>query len=417
MNLNYRIIKHLLWISGLLLSLMLGSLAVRNYLYALPVAEGNLRGIALSISSSVEALSRRDPSLNILHELKNNDIAFFSVIDENGVQVFHSNHELEGTVAEDFDFRPDSYPDGYYEDRLVLGTGEIAFEFACPLHFSDRTFILRLVLHTYRADAIVRRARMGMIVIFSLMAASWIMGIFIYRLAVRAERQRKEMERKENLARLGTMGAVLAHEVRNPLAGIKGYAQLLEERLPDDEKKSFAGLIVTEALRLERLVNDLLAYAREDRSEPVPVKAADIVRDVLDLVENTASDMKIEIRADVDDKLVILGDRDRIIQILLNLVQNAVQSMPDGGIAGILAFRSGSTAIIEVTDTGTGMDKDIIESIFEPFYTTKARGSGFGLALSRKYAEEMKGEIRVISSKGQGSSFRLVLPAGRTQRG
>lgn len=389
---------------------MLGSFAVRNYLYAIPVAEGNLRGTALSLSSSIEAMALKDPSLDILHQLRSSDIAFFSVINEKGIQIFHSNHELEGTVSEDFDFSPDSYPDGYSEARLILGTGEETFEFAYPLHFPDRTLMLRLVLHAYRADAIARRARMGMIVIFSLMTAAWIMGIFIYRLAIMADRQRKEMERQENLARLGTMGAVLAHEVRNPLAGIKGYAQLLEENSENDEKKGFAGLIVTEALRLEKLVNDLLAYSRAEKPAVFPVKATEVINQTLNLVENAASDMKISIRTDVDDGLVFLGDRDRIMQILLNLFQNAIQAIPDGGVISIYAGKSGGIARLEVSDTGKGIDVDSIERIFEPFYTTKARGSGFGLAISRKYAEEMNGKLEVSCRRGKGSSFRLILP-------
>lgn len=409
MILHYRIIKHLLWISGLLISFMLGYFAVRNYLFAVPVAEGNLRGMALALSSSIESLALKDSSLDILHDLRSSDIAFFSVINRSGVQIFHSNHDLEGTIAEDFDFNPESYANGYSEARLVLGTGEDAFEFAYPLHFQDRTLMLRLVLHAYRADAIVRRARMGMIVIFSLMSAAWIMGIFIYRLALNAERQKKEMDKQENLARLGTMGAVLAHEVRNPLAGIKGYAQLLGEGLADKNKKEFAALIVTEALRLEKLVNDLLSYAKKERPVPTSVKASNVINQALNLVEGTFSS-KITIKTDLEPEITVLGDEDRLLQIMLNLIRNAIQAMPDKGLISISAKKTGSLVKIEVSDTGKGINENDIEKIFDPFFTTKARGSGFGLALSRKYAEEMNGKLTVSGNRKKGSAFRLTLP-------
>lgn len=413
MILHYRIIKHLLWISGLVISFMLGYFAVRNYLFAVPVAEGNLRGMALALSSSIESLARKDSSLDILHELRSSDIAFFSVINSTGIQIFHSNHELEGSIAEDFDFNPDSYTNGYSEARLVLGTGEDAFEFAYPLHFPDRTLMLRLVLHAYRADAIVKRAQMGMMAIFSLMAAAWIMGIFIYRLAINAENHRKEMDKQENLARLGTMGAVLAHEVRNPLAGIKGYAQLLGEGLADENKKEYATLIVTETLRLENLVNDLLAYAKKERPESLPVKAANIINQALNIAEGSLT-KKIRIKTDLEPDVAVMGDEDRLLQILLNLIRNAIQAMPDGGLINISAKKAGRFVSIEISDTGKGINPNDIVQIFEPFYTTKARGSGFGLAISRKYAEEMGGWLTASDTPGKGATFRLIIPsAGR----
>jgi len=407
---HYRIIKHLLWVSGLVISFMLGYFAIRNYLFAVPVAEGNLRGMALALSSSIESLALKDPSLDILHELRSSDIAFFSVINNTGVQIFHSNHELEGLKAENFDFSPDSCANGYSEARLVLGTGEDAFEFAYPLHFPDRTMMLRLVLHAYRADAIVRRAQMGMIAIFSLMAAAWIMGFFIYRLAINAEKQRKEMDKQENLARLGTMGAVLAHEVRNPLAGIKGYAQLLGEGFADESKKEFASLIVMEALRLEKLVNDLLAYVKKERSDALPVKAVNVINQALNLLGSTLS-LKISIETNLEPDVAVMGDEDRLLQIMLNMIRNSVQAMPDGGLISIYVKRTGRFVRIEVSDTGRGINENDIEKIFEPFFTTKARGSGFGLAISRKYAEEMGGKLTASDNVRNGASFTLVLPA------
>jgi two-component system sensor histidine kinase HydH len=133
-----------------------------------------------------------------------------------------------------------------------LGTGEKVYESNAPIHVKGRTLALRLALHTYRTDNVVRSAHIGLAVLVSLMAAAWAMGLFLHRFALREEAHRREMARNEHLAKLGRMGAVIAHEIRNPLAGLKGYAQLLLEKTAAGEDRQFAGLIVRQVLRLEQ---------------------------------------------------------------------------------------------------------------------------------------------------------------------
>ena len=133
-----------------------------------------------------------------------------------------------------------------------------------PLHLPGETLVLRLVLHTWQADQIINRARTGATILLTLTAGAWVLGFLLVRLLKRDARRREQMARQEQMARLGELGAVLAHEVRTPLAGIKGYAQLLGERITDERSRRFAALIAQEAVRLEGLVNDLLDYARQD---------------------------------------------------------------------------------------------------------------------------------------------------------
>lgn len=403
---NFRIVNRMLFVTGVMVSCMLGYFAVNNYVSAFPLAEGYLRGLALAFSSTIESLARKDQSLDALHDLKSPDIAFFSLIDSSGVQVFHSNHELEGLSVDDFDYAPESYADGFSEARLELGTGEEAYEFACSLHGLDKTYILRLVLHTFRADTVLNMARIVMVSIFSLMAVAWLMCLFIYRLSVNADRQREEMTRRENLARIGTMGAVLAHEVRNPLAGIKGYAQLLDERVSAAEEKQFLSLIVAESLRLEKLVNDLLAYSREDESGLKIVDASEIIRLAVRIAEIP---QEVSVEEIIHDNILVYADRDKMMQILLNIILNAVQAMPGGGKIVITCTKHGGSVQIDVSDTGQGVKKEDEEKIFDPFFTTKARGSGFGLAISKKYAEGMGGGLIYLSRSSNGSCFRIIL--------
>lgn len=262
---------------GILLSILLGYFAIHNYRAALPLAEENLRGSAYALSATIEALARQDRSLDLLRGVQSPDIAFFTVVTPDGILRYHTNIELIGTSALDARYRIALASNRFQETRLKLGTGEEVFEFTTPLHLPTQTLALRLVLHTYRADAVVRRAKVETGLLLAMLAVGWVLGVVLYRFACRSERHHQEMAERVHLAQLGTMGAVLAHEVRNPLAGIKGYAQLLVEQLPDDQNKKFADLIVGESIRLEGLVSDLLMYAKQEPPELAVVELTEVV--------------------------------------------------------------------------------------------------------------------------------------------
>lgn len=410
------ILKIWLFATGLILSILLEFFAIRNYHLAIPMADENLRGLALSLSSTIESIAMKDKTLKLLESLQSPDIAFFSVMDKEGLQVFHSNSDLIGLKAEDFNAASDLFSNGYSEARIILGTGEEAYEFIYPIHIPDSPLLLRLVMHAYRADTIVRRAKIGVIVIFSMLGIGWIFGLLLYTMSVKAESQRKAIDEKQNLARLGTMGAVLAHEVRNPLAGIKGYAQLLSEKLKDTDIKAFSELIVKEAIRLESLVNDLLEYARSEKTEIFDFHLKEAMIHAISLIENEASQKNIIIDKTVGDNILVSGNRDKFIQVILNIARNAIQAMPEGGSLFFKTVKLKTEAEIRIRDTGPGIDKDDQDKIFEPFYTTKARGSGFGLAISKKHMEEMNGKINVNNKPGEGCTFRLVLSSPKKEK-
>jgi len=405
------------FVSGLVLSLFLVVFAVGNYRGAIPIAEGQLRGLALSLSAAIEPLAARDPSFAALSTFHARDIAYFSLIDSSGVQRFHSNPKLIGTRVEDRRYAGIFRNAGIAEAKVRLGTGEEVYEFNSPLHLPGQTLALRLVLHSYRADAVVRRARIGMVVLFSLLVAAWVMGGLLYRYARREERHRQEMARRERLAQLGEMGAVIAHEVRNPLSGIKGYAQLLQERLGDDEASGFAGIIVDESIRLESLVNDLLLYCRREPREQAVLEVAGVLARCRTVVASGAERSGIVIDGQIDDSLAVKADGDRLEQLFLNLIANGLQAMPEGGRLTLIARRKGRRAEIAITDTGPGIAEGNRERIFEPFFTTRARGSGLGLAICNKIVEEAGGTIAMTSEPGKGATFTVELPLAEEPRG
>lgn len=398
---------------GLLLSVLLSYFAVHNYRAALPLAEETLRGSAYALSATVEALALQNQSLDLLRGVQSPDIAFFAVVTPDGILRYHTNAELIGTAAHDAQYRIVLASNRSQETRLKLGTGEEVFEFTTPLHLPAQTLALRLVLHTYRADAVVRRAKVETVLLFAMLAVGWVLGAILYRFAQRSELHRQEMAKQEHLAQLGTMGAVLAHEVRNPLAGVKGYAQLLVEQLADNQNKKYADLIVGESIRLEGLVSDLLLYAKQEPPELTMVDLTEVVAHAADLVQQQAVASRVRLERHGYGDCRALVDRDRLCQVLLNLLQNAILAMPDGGVLTTSVSRHIQTLTLSINDTGHGIALEDIDRVFDPFFTRRARGSGIGLAVCKKYVEAMGGRIAVTSRPGTGSSFRITLPSIR----
>jgi two-component system sensor histidine kinase HydH len=400
--------KKLLLLGGLLLSAALIWFTVGNYLSSRPIAEENLRGLALSLTSAIANIALHDPSLRSLDTFQSHDIAFFTIVDRKGLYRFHTNPDLVNTLVQG-DMPTPKLLDGTISDaRITLRTGEDAFEFNAPLYLPRETLALRLTLHTYRADTVIRRARLNMIVLFALLAAGWLLALALYRFTRREEQHQLEMARRESLAQLGEMGAMLAHEIRNPLAGIKGYAQVIEKKPQDERNGGFALRIVSETLRLETLVNELLSYAKSDREALIPLDLTAVVFHAASLLQQEADLLHIKIICECQEQILINGNHDRLTQVMLNVAKNAIQAMPDGGAVRITAGIDGRQAIVTVSDNGFGVSQENLSRIFEPFFTTKARGTGLGLALCRKIIEEHGGKIAVQSVVGKGTSVSIT---------
>ena len=408
--------RKILLLGAILLSAALTWFTVNNYMSARPIAEENLRGLALSVTAAIENIALHDPALRSLDTFQTHDIAFFALIDRKGMYRFHTNPDLIGTPLQGT-VSLATLKDGVISnERITLLTGENAYEFNAPLYLPKETLALRLTLHTYRADTVIRRARLNMIVFFTLLAAGWILALTLYRFTRREEQHQLEMARRERLAQLGEMGAMLAHEIRNPLAGIKGYAQIIEKNPRDERNGGFAQRIVSETLRLETLVNELLSYAKSDRESMVTLNFTAVVSHAVALLQSEAEQLQIKIIYDCQENILVYGNQDRLTQLLLNVVKNALQAMPDGGTVRIKAGIEGRHATVRVSDNGPGISQEDLSRIFEPFFTTKARGTGLGLALCRKIVEEHKGKITVQTVVGEGTAVTITFPIRKNRQ-
>ncbi len=221
-------------------------------------------------------------------------------------------------------------------------------------------------------------------------------------------------ESARHLTALGSMAATLAHEIRNPLGAMKGLTQLAQEDLPGDHKtQSLMSTVVREAERLEQLVTDLLSFARPRDPQ---ISQFDIMRTLSDV--RTVLQPKLEaarIRLDIassSDGLVIHSDESGLRQILLNVLLNAMDStLPEGAITvRVRRDEKAHALIVEVDDSGPGLGNRDPEELFQPFATTKTKGTGLGLPISRQIAERLGGSLQLANRPGGGARCMLSLP-------
>ena len=373
-----------------------------------PLAAENLRGAGLSISAAIEQLAVADGSFRSLARYTTPDIAYFALINKQGIVIFHTNSVLIGQPFPNADQQSTS--SGISENRERLGTGEEVYLLRTKLHTNHDEYLLVLALHTYRADQVIRRAKTGVTVISGLTVALWGLTLFVILMLRREERHHMEMQRREELARLGELGAVMAHEIRTPLASIKGYAQLMETAEDLEQSRHYADRVVSQSLRMESLVKDLLFFAREDRGSRQPADLAALVRDSVVMLLMEADSSRVEVIHIPHTEINAMVDSDRIIQLLINLLKNGLQAMPDGGELRIELENTKSVAKIYISDSGVGIPPENLPHIFDPFWTSKARGTGLGLALCRKVVQEHGGSLTVKSTVGVGTTFTVTLP-------
>lgn len=218
----------------------------------------------------------------------------------------------------------------------------------------------------------------------------------------------RRLEHGRRLAALGEMSAVLAHEIRNPLASLKGHAQLLARSLDGDAARGAkAELVVREAVRLQDLATDLLDFAGSNGVARHDVDPAALLRDGADAVDPARIALRV---ASVPPSWLLDAARTR--RALVNVLRNAVQASPEGARVEASAFVDRGRLVFEVRDRGPGIPPGEEERIFEPFHTRKLRGTGLGLAIARQAVEQQGGEVHARTLPGGGACFRLTIPGG-----
>jgi len=226
--------------------------------------------------------------------------------------------------------------------------------------------------------------------------------------------------RLESLASLTNLAATVAHEIKNPLGSISIYVQLLRKslaRIPDgtpEELVQYLDIIDEEIERLNRIVVDFLFAVRPLKFEFTSLDLNLIIQSLAAFMSEELSHASVTLILDLAQSLPHIQGDDRFLrQMLINLIQNSLAAMSTGGTISIATSQTDDVITLTVSDTGTGIPADVIDRIFEPYFTTKADGTGLGLAMAYKVVKEHGGDIYVQSEVGKGTCFRITLPAVR----
>ncbi len=241
-------------------------------------------------------------------------------------------------------------------------------------------------------------------------------------LAVKYRRMEEQIFRKNKLVELGTIAAGIAHEIRNPLASIRTFAQLMPDRMDDPEfKNEFSKLVLKDVDRITKVVESMLAFARPAQVTIGEHSCADLVEEAVLLVQARLKNKRIELTKQFHEKPVLKADKQQILQVLVNLLSNAADALPELGkirVATGTRWMDGAGdgnkprkyAVIEVADNGPGIPAGIRDRLFDPFFTTKKEGTGLGLSISQKIIRDHGGIITVSSVEGKGTTFQINLP-------
>ncbi len=228
-----------------------------------------------------------------------------------------------------------------------------------------------------------------------------------------AHRMKTQAARSERLAAMGEMAAGLAHQLRTPLAAALLYAGALENpRLPEGERARCGARVVERLQHLERLIRDMLTFARGEAGGGESVPVSSLLAEAVQVFEPLARRREIAFAfGDESDGAAVNGSRKALCGALINLMENALDACAAGGRIELGARLAGGTVCLQVRDNGRGMDAATQARLFEPFFTTRAEGTGLGLAIARGVACAHGGGIEVESAPGEGSVFSLTLPA------
>lgn len=403
---------------GLAFFLILSSAAIlystaRNDQSAKLLADQSLHDTALALSSAAEMALRRegdkaDPGIREI--LSDRVVAYALIADDSGKILFHTNPRRTGSFLSPEERGFSGASQKMSGRRILLGTGLPAYEFHYQIHLPDgASQYLRIILHTTPVDRIVSDARRMWWIGLSVLVSLWIFGILLERLLTRSLKLREELNRKKHLAVIGQMTALLTHEIRNALGSIKGYAQLVDEKLePGDSKKAAMASVLRGTARIEFLVQELLQFSRD---EIFKYKRIAVVPLLEDTIKAELSGWTGTWRLDEAPSVFVIADEEKLRRVFINGIQNAIQAMGDQGTLLVSVQQTGRWIQVKIKDSGSGITDAQKSLLFTPFYTTKTDGTGLGLAYSRKVMEGMKGKIDLGNrEETRGALLTIFIP-------
>ncbi len=368
-------------------------------------------GITITLNSLIQSLSMEKLQIEgsaitsqILLDERWQGVAFVSLYDKEGEIVLHSNPALIGSkIHEIKDLFNKETP---YYHKFTLGTGEEVFLSDTKININKNQYILRVALHLYPAETLLRTSKIHLIFIFLSAFIVIVAGITTVFIFEKIEKMQIKMNELENLS---ILSRVLAHEIRNPLGSIKGFAQYLLKKISDISLKEYLDIIIKESIRLERLTNELSIYANPENVNLKEVNLKEVIHEVILPFMNQHEEIKF---IQHTDNIYVKTDIDKIKQIFSNIIQNSVDALADSKdkTLTIRAYKTNGKIKIEIEDSGAGMDEETLKKASEPFFTTKPKGTGLGLAIVERLCELLKIDLQIKSKKGHGTKTCLIIP-------
>jgi signal transduction histidine kinase len=298
----------------------------------------------------------------------------------------------------------------------LLGSLEIGEQFAgVPVVAKGECLGVILVDNIYSSQPI-KENDLRFLTAFASQAGLAIQNVLLYEGLKRTHKELRSIQQRliqsEKLAALGEFAATMAHEIRNPLVSIGGYARLLQKK----HRNSYSQIIFEEVERLEGILNRVLAFSRSTPGERNDEDLNHVVDEVLRTLRLEVDQKRLKLQKEFTQSLPPVNcDKDQIKQVFLNLLHNALEAMGGRGLLGVRTYlvsqEDGLWVAGEVADTGGGISQEVLQNIFNPFFTTKERGTGLGLAITRRIVEAHGGRIDVENRPGEGTTFRVKLPA------
>jgi PAS domain S-box-containing protein len=226
------------------------------------------------------------------------------------------------------------------------------------------------------------------------------------------KRQEEVLHRQDKLAAVGQLAAGVAHEIRNPLTSMKGYAEFLQLDEQDPERLEFLNIILDEIERVNTIVEDFMVLAKPKAVELEEKNVVPVIKNVVSLLEFEARKKNVRLHLNCNQEIIqIECDENRLKQVFLNFIKNGIEAMPNGGDLHVNTVIHDNNVQISIQDTGVGIPKEKLKKLGEPFFTTKKNGNGLGLMVSFKIIESHNGKVFVESEPNKGTTFNILLPA------
>lgn len=389
--------------------------AVSNYQNIRKTLDTGLKLQAIGVEITLKSLIKNF-GLDLIKKEKNffaelllgeewEGVAYVAIYDTEGKILLHSNPELIGTKIQDRVSFNVTFPRSFYQTTL---TEEKLFVYENLLKTEKQQAVLRVALHIFPVEEILGYAKKHVYLEFFLGLGFFGLGVVGFWFFKRSERL---IQRIEDLERWKFISQVLAHEMKNPLASIKGFTQLILKKTPEEKTQKALNLILKETLRMEKLLQTLNSYTHPQKPNFSSFDLYSFLTEVIETFKLLYPEADLRVTLEGKNFMVV-SDQDKLKEILINLLENAWQASQEAGNLRVdLGLISEKTFyIIYIKDFGKGIPQELIPKIWEPFFTTKAKGMGLGLTIVKNLCEELNCRIELKSEPSSGTEVWIKIP-------